>query len=88
MTKKHFVQLVEIISNNIRYDGYNDYGIRYDNFINELIKVCKETNPLFNEKVFRNAIKLKTLKKVRGIHPPDEKPIFLAYKRDDKLEEE
>ena len=65
MTKKHFVKLAEVISSNVRYDGYNDYGIRYDNFLNELIEVCKETNPLFNEKVFRNAIKLKTLKKVR-----------------------
>tara|TARA_R110002012_G_scaffold3740_1_gene17547 strand:- start:447 stop:704 length:258 start_codon:yes stop_codon:yes gene_type:complete len=65
MTKKHFVKLAKVISENVRYDGYNDYGIRYDNFLNELIEVCKETNPLFNEKVFRNAIKLKTLKKVR-----------------------
>ena len=65
MTKKHFVKLAEVKSDNVRYDGYNDYGIRYDNFLNELIEVCKETNTLINEKVFRNAIKLKTLKKVR-----------------------
>lgn len=62
MTKKHFIKLTEIISHNIRYDGYTDYSIKYDTFLTELIKLCKDSNSLFNENQFKKAINLKMLK--------------------------
>ena len=62
MTKKHFIKLTEIISQNVRYDGYNDYMLKYDTFLTDLIKLCKDSNSLFNENQFKKAINLKMLK--------------------------
>lgn len=62
MTKKHFIELTRVISQNVRYDGYNDYCINYKPFLKDLMNLCKESNSLFNEDQFKKAIKLKSFK--------------------------
>lgn len=62
MTKKHFIELTRVISQNVRYDGYNDYCINYKPFLKDLMSLCKESNSLFNEDQFKKAIKLKSFK--------------------------
>jgi|TARA_Y100000034_G_scaffold311_1_gene418 hypothetical protein len=55
MTRKHFRALATIIQENIRSEGYSDYRIHYNRFINDLCTFLRRENPRFDVAKFIEA---------------------------------
>ena len=64
MTRKHFRALATIIQENIRSEGYSDYRIHYNRFINDLCTFLRRENPRFDVAKF-----------IEACTPPDGKEI-------------
>jgi hypothetical protein len=53
MSKKHYEQIADSLSINVRYEGYSDYRVMYDRLLNDLCLIFERDNPSFNATLFR-----------------------------------
>lgn len=53
MSKKHYEQIADSLSDNVRYEGYSVYRVDWDRLLNDLCLIFERDNPLFNATLFR-----------------------------------